>query len=509
MNILPAGKIREADSYTIKNEPIAGIDLMERAAMRCFEKISELIPDKSIRFHLFCGPGNNGGDGLVIARLVHQAGYSVQTHIIWFTQKASSDFQTNLQRLQQIDAHPIASYHPGNKIDAKIQEKEIIIDAIFGNGLSRPVNGFAAEAINFINQSGALVLAVDVPSGLFIDKNSTEDGGAIVRADFTFTFSPPKLAFMFPENDRFIGNWTLVDIGLKHEFIDHTKTGLEMVLAADIAKILKKRRQYDHKGSFGHCLIFAGSEGKTGAAVLAAKGALRAGAGLVSVHLPKNSLQILQIAAPEAMASVDTDEKIITEIPELSKYNSIAIGPGIGQNQQTAQTLKILIQNSSVPIIFDADALNILSENKTWLKFIPVHSVLTPHPGEFQRLVGKASNNFERLEMQKEFCIRQRCWMVLKGAHSCICAPDGSLYFNSTGNPGMASGGSGDVLTGIIAGLMAQGYQSGAACILGVYLHGLAGDLALADMSEESLLAGDLTQYLGKAFMHIRQNITD
>jgi NAD(P)H-hydrate epimerase len=326
---------------------------------------------------------------------------------------------------------------------------------------------------------------------------------AIIHADHTLTFSPPKLALFFPENDRYIGNWHLLDIGILQEYIDQAETHYYYTTHPDCKKILKKRNKFSHKGSFGHAFLVCGSKGKMGAAVLAAKACLRSGPGLVTAHIPRSGNTILQTAVPEAMLFLDADEDIFSGIPDLSGYSSIAIGPGIGQADATRRALKHLIQNSNLPLIFDADALNILGESKTWISFIPKGSIFTPHPKEFERLVGKSSDDFERNKIQREFSIKHGVYVVLKGAHTAITTPDGNCYFNTTGNPGMATGGSGDVLTGILAGIKAQGYSSLETCLLGVYIHGLAGDFAAEERGHEALIAGDIIQHLGNAFLSL------
>jgi NAD(P)H-hydrate epimerase len=367
--------------------------------------------------------------------------------------------------------------------------------------LSRPADGIAAEVIQWINSSGATIVAVDVPSGLFCDSTSQSvNQPVVIRADYTLTFSPPKLAFFFPENDRFAGDWQLLDIGLMPSFLDSAVVQNFMLTRKDIHPILRKRNKYAHKGNFGHALLICGSTGKMGAAILSAMACLRSGTGLVTVHIPRSGISILQTAVPEAMVSIDRDEDTWATVPDLSVCSSIAIGPGIGQSTKSATALKLLIQNTRGPIIFDADAINLLAENKTWLGFIPKGSIFTPHLKEFERLAGKSSNDFDRNQLQRDFSIRHQCYVILKGAHSAITGPDGCCYFNTTGNPGMATGGAGDVLTGIIAGLMAQGYSSMESCQLGVYLHGLSGDIALATTGCEALIATDIINNLGKSF---------
>ena len=498
MKILSVEKIREADAYTIKNEPIASTDLMERAATACYRWIRKKT-DTVTKIKMFCGPGNNGGDGLVVARLLANKGYAVEVYIIRFTDKASEDFKINHQRLKETENVKVRDIIDGDKLPV-IETDDIVIDAIFGSGLSKPVTGFLARIINHINQSGTITISIDTPSGLFSDDNSTDIDGAIVEADYTLSFQFPKYAFLFQENDRYVGQWQILPIGLMEEFIANTEAKNFFIEKEDCQMLLKNRNKFDHKGKFGHALLIAGGYGKMGAAVLASEACLRAGAGLVSTHIPKTGYPIIQTALPECMVSIDGDDYYFSGVPNLSPYNAIGIGPGIGTGKQTQNALKLLIQNSSLPILFDADAINILAENKTWISFVPQNSIFTPHPKEFERLVGKSTNQFERNKLQREFSIRNKVFVILKGAHTCISTPQGKCFFNSTGNPGMATGGSGDVLTGIILGLLAQGYPPFDACIVGVYLHGMAGDLAAKKNSMEAMLAGDINKNLGRAF---------
>lgn len=511
MNILPVSDIREADLYTIKTEPIADIDLMERAALTCCRWIEQhLVGGERLKF--FCGSGNNGGDGLAIARMLVQKRWPVEIFLASDAGPCSSNCKINYERLLragEASAGEGGSAPLGAPVTVLSNElplpdipaTDIVIDAVFGNGLTRPVTGFFEKLIRHINQSGARIISIDVPSGFFCDStNHRVSDPVVVKADYTLTFSPPKLGFFFPENDRFTGNWQLLDIGLREEFIASRAVKNILLTKEDCQRMLKKRAKFAHKGNFGHALIMAGSEGKMGAAILAARGCLKSGAGLVSVKAPRCGTVILQTAVPEAMSLIGTEDEVIAGIPALSAYNAIAIGPGIGRNSKTAGALKLLIQQSTVPLVVDADAINLLSENKTWLGFLPHGSVLTPHIKEFERIAGKSSNDFERNDRQREFSFKYQSYVVLKGAHTAITTPEGLCYFNTTGNPGMATGGSGDVLTGIITGLMAQGYTSLESCLLGVYLHGLAGDLALLQEGYEALVASDIIHYLGKSF---------
>lgn len=503
MKILPVEKIREADAYTIKNEPVSDIDLMERAAMACFYwLIRNISHDRHLK--VFCGTGNNGGDGLAIARLMAGKGYVTEVFLAGPPDQFSESCRINFERLVPIPGIKHHFLEETSDLPEIHPNEDIVIDAIFGSGLTRNPGGFHAKLIGHINNAGAVTVSIDVPSGLFCDQTmAVSDKPVVVGADHTLTFSPPKLAFFFPENDKYVGQWHLLDIGILKEFIDHTDTKNFYLDREDCARILKQRNKYAHKGHFGHALLICGGRGKMGAAVLTARACLRSGPGLVTVHVPGTGIPILQTGVPEAMLSIDSDPDIFSEIPDLSFYTSIAAGPGIGQKDQTQRALKQLIQNAAIPLIFDADAINILGENKTWISFVPQGSIFTPHPREFERLAGKSSNDFERNRKQREFSVKQGVYVVLKGAHTAVTGPDGRCYFNSTGNPGMATGGSGDVLTGIIAGIRAQGYNSLDACLLGVYIHGLAGDMAAETRGHEALIAGDIIENTGKAFLSL------
>jgi len=498
MKIFSVKQIREADQFTIKNEPISSINLMERAARQLFKWIVKRV-DNSHVIHVFAGLGNNGGDGLALARLLATKDYQVNVFIIRYSKKTSKDFQINFERLKDNKNANLFEVKSTNDLKT-IAEDDLVVDALFGSGLTRPVSGFIGDVIDSVNNSPAVKIAVDVPSGLFADTPSDSSKGKIVRADYTLSFQLPKLAFVLPENDRFVGEWHLLDIGLSHDFINNTVTKHFMMQKRDISPMLRQRKKYDHKGTYGHALLIAGSYGKMGAAILASKACLRSGVGLLHCHTPKVGYQIMQVASPETMISLDRYDNYFSEIPALGIYDAVGIGPGLGIEHQSQMALKLLIQEFKKPIVFDADALNILSENKTWLAFLPAGSILTPHPKEFERLVGKWKNDFEKLQLLKNFCSKYGVYVVLKGAHTATCFPDGNIYFNSTGNPGMATAGSGDVLTGIITGLLAQGYSPGRAAVTAVFIHGLAGDIAAKRIGPEALLAGDVVDAIGKAF---------
>ncbi len=500
MKIFSVEQIRQLDQYTIQNEPISSIDLMERAARAFSNWFVAKFPDRNKKICIFCGPGNNGGDGLAVARMLSHDFYEVHVYLLKIGNSQSPDFTANLERLKKDRSCQIIEIKENNELPV-LPENATIIDAIFGSGLSRPVKGFWADFLTFLNQQNSIRFAIDMPSGMFADR-PTE--GIAFQADFTFSFEMPKLAFLFPENDHWVGKWSTGSIGLSKEFINREITYWNIVDPTMVKAIYRPRKKFAHKGTYGHALLIMGSYGKVGAALLSAKAALSSGVGLLSIHPPKCAYSILQTAVPEAMLSVDKHDALITEIGEdLTQYKSIAIGCGIGTDEMTASALVHVLENANYPIVLDADALNIISKNKNLFQKIPQGSILTPHPKEFERLFGKTANSFEQHILLRNKAKELGIYIVLKGAYTAIACPDGTCYFNNTGNPGMATGGSGDVLTGILVGLLTQGYTPFETCILGVWLHGLAGDLAAKNLSQEAMIAGDIVAYLGDAFQAV------
>jgi ADP-dependent NAD(P)H-hydrate dehydratase / NAD(P)H-hydrate epimerase len=502
MKILTAEQIRAADSYTIIHEPISPIALMERAADTCTGWITEQFPKEAI-FVVVCGMGNNGGDGLAIARQLLDKGYNVEIFILPFFSKVSEDFSTNRKKLEKIKGAKITEINDANDIAFVPNKNVVIIDAILGSGLSKPVEGKLAEVIQKINSFHVPVIAIDMPSGLAMEDNTGFNKKNIIRASVTLTFETPKISFLFADNAENVGEFYILDIGIDKKFLAEQKSSDNWVTQDMVAHALRQRVRFSHKGTYGHALLIAGGYGKMGAAILGAKACLRAGAGLVTAHIPKCGYEIIQASVPEAMVITDEEEQDFSGVKNLSKYNAIGIGPGVGTSEKAAKGLKMLIQQASVNMVLDADALNILSENKTWLSFLKPESIITPHPGEFARLAGKSSSAFEAYTKQREFAVKYRIYVILKGAYTSIATPDGEVYFNSTGNPGMATAGSGDTLTGIILGLLAQGYPPRQSSILGVYIHGLAGDIAAQEWGENALIAEDIANCLGRAFLQI------
>ena len=498
MKILSAAEIREWDEYTITTEPIASVDLMERAAAACVQWLTEQYPTAP-SFSIFCGKGNNGGDGLAIARLLLERHYRVVVFILEFGHKGTADFQINLARLHQLpgaDIHfiqSVANFHP-------VPEGQVIVDALFGSGLNRALEGLTAELVAHINAAGAPVVSIDIPSGLFTDRSSS--GSPAVRATHTLSFQCYKPAFLFAENSEWVGHLHLLDIGLHPDYLATLTSRFELVDEVLIRSIHQPRKRFAHKGNYGHALLLAGSYGKMGAALLAARACLRSGVGLLTCHIPSCGYTILQTAVPEAMLLTDKNEHRLTAtVTDLSGYGTIGIGPGIGTDPSTKMLLREVLDAFRSPMVLDADALNLLAGQKDLLQLVPPGSIFTPHPKEFDRLFGPSANDFDRVLLALQKAKELASIILVKGHYTFIATPDGKGFFNSTGNPGMATAGSGDVLTGLLTGLLAQGYSSIETALLGVYLHGLAGDIAARKNSMEALVAGDIIDAAGAAFL--------
>jgi NAD(P)H-hydrate epimerase len=506
MKFFSTSQIRELDKFTIENEPITSIDLMERAADVLYEKyLSTFSYLKSVC--IFAGPGNNGGDALALARMLLHTSLDVKV-ILVHTGKLSVDCEINQKRL--VEKYPDSLTElTSTFIAPEISPETIIVDGLFGSGLTRPLNSIFADAVKWMNQTACTVVSIDIPSGLQGEELPLTPKGEqdipIIKADYTFSFQFPKLAFLLPENGDFVGHWEVLDIGIHPQAIAETDSAFYYLEKSDIQSILKPRSSFSHKGTFGHALIVAGSRGMAGASVLSSKAALRSGAGLITVHGPKCNRIIVQTAVPEVIFQSDENKNTITQLPKTENFNAIAIGPGIGTNAETVKMLETFLKQKIKPCILDADALNIIGQNPHLLEFIPKNSILTPHPKEFERLLGESCRtSYNRMQKASEMAQKLGLIIILKGANTLIATPDGKLHFNSTGNSGMATAGSGDVLTGILAGLLAQGYTPEETAKIGVFIHGYAGDLALKSESEESLIARDIVCNLGETFRAIK-----
>jgi NAD(P)H-hydrate epimerase len=473
MKILSASQIRAADAHTIANQPISSIDLMERAARACYSWFHQNISRKKT-IALVCGKGNNGGDGLALARMLKAAGYQVNVFVVNHTPRISDDFATNYKRLETRNIAPI-NVTSANQL--ALADADIWVDALLGSGLNAPLTGLLAEVVSVLNSKPTQRISIDIPTGLFADDNGANNTKTIFKADVTLTFQCPKFSFMFPEFGRFAGHFVVLDIGLSPDFLREVDSPNHFVTEEVVKSMLPARQKFMHKGSFGHAYVVAGSIGKMGAAVLASKAALHSGAGLVTVCVPQCGVQILQTANPEIMVLPDMGIDFLTEISQLKNASAVGIGPGLGQAPETNVALVQFLQKTTVPMVLDADALNLLSASNNW-HLLAKNTIVTPHLGELKRMLGIEVNG------EKMY------------AHTAIYLPDGVVYFNSTGNPGMATAGSGDVLTGIITGLLAQGLSPKNAALVGVFYHGKAGDVAAQRFGERALIASALLNAL-------------
>ena len=496
--------MRELDAYTIQAENITSIELMERAARAVVFAIKCRWKEKT-PIVIFAGPGNNGGDALAVARLLAADGYKTTTYLFNPADKLSEDCYQNKLRLEarkDVELTEITNqFEP-----PQLSEEHLIIDGLFGTGLNKPMKGGFASLAKFINESPATVVSIDVPSGLMCEDNSLNTSDSIVCADLTLTFQLPKLAMLMPDNQRYVGEMQVIDIRLDQKKIDNTESYFSIIEEEYIASLLKQRATFGHKGTFGHVLLVAGRYGMAGAATLAARGALRSGAGKVTIHCPLKNNDIHQISLPEAIIDHDADENIFTTPVKLTPYDAMTIGPGIGTETKTATAFIQQVKNATIPVLIDADGINILGSHRDWIQLLPQGTILTPHPVELTRLTGIIKDNYTTLMETRNIACLYKLYIIIKGHRTAICTPSGEVFFNSTGNSGMGTAGSGDVLSGIISALCAAGYSQKEACLLGVYLHGLAGDLAAAELGEDGLTASDIAGFLPKAFLELRKS---
>lgn len=500
MKIFSTKQIYGADKATESQEGISPLDLMERASRQVFHWIDNQMKGAQVPIHVFCGIGNNGGDGMALTRMLLDKGYTVESYVVNYSEKRSKCFLINYGRLK--DNYKVwPKKITGDEDFPTINPNEIVVDAIFGIGLNRPLDGWLKELVQYINSSKALVVSIDVPSGMFVDA-PTPDMEAVIKANVTLTFQAPKLVFYLPQTGVFSQHTEIIDIGLDKNYIETTKTNERLILKNDARLMYKLREKFAHKGTYGHALVVGGSYGKMGAVTLALNACLRAGAGKASAYIPKCGYDIIQTSVPEAMVITDSENEKITTFPDTDDFNAIGLGIGIGTDKATAAGFEAFLKSNKTPLVIDADALNLLSANKKLLKLLPKNSILTPHPGELERLVGKWKNDFDKLKKTKTLSKSIDGIVVIKGAHTITVYHD-QLYVNTTGNPGMATAGSGDVLTGVITGLLAQYYDPLTATVFGVYWHGMAGDLAAQQMGVNALIAGDLNEYLGDAFIEL------
>jgi len=500
VKIFSKEQIYEGDKLTAERQKISSTDLMERAGTEIFNWMHMRMQGAQVPVHVFCGIGNNGGDGLVVARHLITHGYNVNTYVINCSDKRSKDFLVNYDRIKQVTKEWPTLLSCSNDFP-KIEQDNIIIDAVFGIGLNRQADEWVAGLFQQFRVSKAFTLAIDIPSGLYTD-HIPEDENAVVWASYTLSFQSAKLVFFLPDTAKYTVQWEVLDIGIDPEYLYNTPTDADLIGKNEVLPIYKPREKFSNKGQFGHALIIGGSYGKIGAVTLASKSALSSGAGLVTAYIPKCGYSILQSSFPEAMVITDLDEHIITEINFKIKPSAIGFGVGVGVDSKTSEALEIFLKKNKTTLVIDADGLNILAKKKSLLKLLPEQSVLTPHPKELERLIGTWKDDFEKLEKVKTFSKKHNLIVVIKGANTIVISDD-KYYVNTTGNPGLATAGTGDVLTGIITGLISQGYDSLSASIFGVYLHGKSADIAVEDYGYQSLLASHIIDYLGEAFIDL------
>lgn len=502
MKIFTSTQIHELDKYTIEHEPIESIDLMERAAKTISHAITEMWTNDT-PIIVFAGPGNNGGDALAVARMLAEGGYTVSVYLFNISGHLSEDCATNRARLTESRKTKEFVEVTQEFDPPQLTAETLVVDGLFGSGINKPLAGGFSSLVKYINASPCKVVSIDVPSGLMTEDNTYNVRANIIRANVTLTLQQPKLAFLFPENQVFIGHLKVLDIRISGEGIAKTDALYNVIEEQAVRQMMRGRSPFAHKGMMGNALLIAGSYGMGGAAVLATRACLRAGVGKVTVHTPKGNNIIMQISVPEAVIQPDSEETIFSEPVDTEDFNALGIGPGLGTSETTAIALIAQLRRTQCPIVADADAINILANRRAWIQQLPKGIILTPHPKEFDRLDGHSTDSYERLTRASKMAGRLGAYIILKGHHSALCMPDGHVTFNSTGNAGMATAGSGDVLTGIITALLARGYKQAEACIVGMYLHGLAGDIAAKELGMESLTAGDLITYLPKAFKRL------
>lgn len=500
MIILNADQIKAWDAYTIAGG-IRSLDLMERAATAVVDKIDLLMGEEDQEVLIICGNGNNGADGLAIARLLVELDYIVDV-FVRTEGDHSPEWKANYERLLNLDPEHLDIHTTWDPEAIELSPSGTIIDAMFGTGLSKPLSGIWLEIANWINEQSNLTVAVDMPSGMYVDR---APDGEVVYADLVLTFQCQRLAFMMPESEPYFGEVIVCNIGLTDTFLlEHDVRNFELT-DYYLLPFLIERGRFSHKGDYGHAFLIAGSVGKAGAAILSAGAAMRSGLGLLTVHVPQMLYPILQSSVPEAMAAIDTHTSYFTGCQLPDKIAAIGIGPGIGKDPETAAAFsRVLDDYKTIPMVLDADALNIIAMNPELLDRLAPGTIITPHPGEFDRLFGEQEDHYARFKTASREAQQRKINIVVKGGVTIVCQSNGVNFFNTRGNPGMATAGSGDVLTGIILGLLGQGYSPDYAALLGVYLHATAGDIAAEDEGYEALIAGDIVEYIGDAYEELR-----
>lgn len=499
MKIFTAAQIYEADKFTIEKQQITSNELMERVAVQIFNWIHLRMQGAQVKIHLFCGIGNNGGDGIALARHLQEHGYNIGVYVVNYSEKRAQDFLVNLDRLKDRKIWP--EFLNDDCVFPEIGKDDIIIDAIFGIGLNRPPSPWVTKLMQHLNGTGAFILSVDIPSGLYTDR-VPENPESVIKANHVLSFQGPKLVFFLPETGIYSNQWEVLPIGLDPEYLYNTVTSYTLMDKNEVLPYYMPREKFSHKGTYGHTLIIGGSYGKIGAVTLASRACLYAGSGLVTAYVPKCGYLPIQTAFPEAMVITDVDDQYITNISYDIHPTVIGIGMGMGTDEKSKKAFAEFLSKATAPLVLDADALNCIAENKELFKEIPPQSVLTPHPKELERLIGAWKDDFDKLKKTKALSKKLDCIIIIKEAHTITVYGDQG-HINTTGNPGMATAGSGDILTGMIAGLIAQGYPSLQAAIFGVYMHGRAADIAVEAYGYQALTASVILDFIGEAYLDL------
>lgn len=500
MKIFSAKQLYQAEEITQKNQKIDGIQLMERAGTSAFEQIHARLGKAAVQIKVFCGVGNNGGDGLVIARKLIEKGYAVQVFIINYSEQRTAGFLSNYNAIKELLNKWPVMVNEESELPT-VQANDVVIDAIFGIGLNRPLASWVNKVITHINDAGAYTFAIDVPSGMQLDSYNSKQ--PILRANYTLTFQVAKLPFFLPETAPYAGNIQIIDIGLDQQFLHNQKAVATLITKEQAAALYQPRSRFSHKGDYGHAYVIGGKYGMIGSVILATKAALRMGAGKVSAVVPTCAYIPLQTVNPEVMVkTVAHDEYLVEDNFEFSSKDRICFGVGAGQEEKSIEMFTTLLHQVKTPIVIDADGINMLGKAPELLKLIPEKSILTPHPKELLNLIGEWNDDFDKINKVKDFSKKYRVSVVIKGTYTLTVSGE-HVYINTNGNPGMATAGSGDVLSGILVGLLAQGYDPAISCVFGVYIHALAGDLAIQNTIPDALLASDIIAHQGKALRYL------
>lgn len=498
MKVLTAEQLYKVHQHTIAKQQISEMDLIERAGLQVFNWIHRRMQGSQVKIHIFNGIGNNGAVGLSLAKHLLINGYNIDNYVVNFSKKRTDAFLKNYDKVKSLKSWP-ALINDTDDFPKEIGKDDIIIDAIFGIGLNRDTGNLVNNLFTYLNTLTTFKLAIDIPSGLLAEQ--AVDLAHVLKVNYTLSFQSPKLAFFLPQTAIYTEQWEVLDIGLDQEVI-FAQNAPQLISKHEVLPMYRLREKFSNKFTYGHALLIGGSYGKIGAVCLSTKAALKSGAGLVTAYVPSCGLPIMQTTLPEAMVQTSTNENFIADIKLNGQYNAIGIGVGMGTAKETAVALESFLKNNSLPLVLDADALNCIAANKNLLKFVPKNSVLTPHKKELERLLGNWTDDFQMLEKAKEFSKANNVILVVKDAISITIYNDG-VFVNTSGNPALATAGAGDVLTGIITGLIAQGYSTLEASLFGVYLHGSTADVAVAQIGYQSFIASDSINNIGAAYLKL------